>query len=242
MTADDLLTRLRGRLPTTVLDKATSAGVEARSDFITDRIRSAEPYTREDLDRVGSEAFVAVLLDALRPECEAIARRLTELEATKDGAYTERNQLVAALSKLYPSHLCRHDENDVDWSRDWLNIVCIHAPVGQLTWHLHDSQMPLFAHLQQGENHWDGHTTPEKYQRLAWLTADSSRVALRQALQALREWLEGEKDAASRTINMKGAPAEAVHAATGLHASYRATLAKLDALMPLPPAPKERQG
>ena len=52
----------------------------------------------------------------------------------------------------------------------------------------------------------------------------------------LRDWLEGEKSAATRTINMKSAPVEAVHAALGLHAAYRATLAKLDTLLPVGPA------
>lgn len=108
-----------------------------------------------------------VLIDAMRENGAAELARETD---SKNRAYKERNALVAALSRIFESHLCKHDENDTTWERDWMNIVCIHAPVvGQLTWHLHDSDLPLFKHLQEGPNHWDGHTTEEKYLRLASL-------------------------------------------------------------------------
>lgn len=87
-----------------------------------------------------------------------------------DAVYRERNSLVAALSKLLPAHLMRHPESDADWEADWRWIVCIHGPSGQMTWHIHDSQFPLFIHLQSTDNDWDGHTTEEKYKRLAELS------------------------------------------------------------------------
>jgi hypothetical protein len=102
----------------------------------------------------------------------------------KDQAYYERNQLVAYLSRLYPSHLSRHPEGDEDWDRDWMTVVCVHIgvqprPIGDsifvelveenLCWHIHDSEVPLFFHLEWGDNDWDGHSTVEKYQRLARL-------------------------------------------------------------------------
>lgn len=90
---------------------------------------------------------------------------LTDMERRKDEAYTERNRLVALLSKLWPAHLAQHGD-DPSWSEDWRTIVCIHSPQGQLTWHVHDSHVPLFAHLPDGDNHWDGHTTEEKYRRI----------------------------------------------------------------------------
>lgn len=98
---------------------------------------------------------------------------LKEVEAqqeSKNRAYKERNQLVAALSRIFESHLCKHNEADASWERDWLWIVCIHAPiVGQMTWHLHDSDLSMFKHLREGSNHWDGHTNEQKYQRLGGL-------------------------------------------------------------------------
>lgn len=70
---------------------------------------------------------------------------------------------------------------------------------------------------------------------------DNRLVALKAALAApqgegseplkqLKDWLTGEKEAASRILNDVRTPEPQVHAATGLHAAYRATLAKLDAL------------
>jgi hypothetical protein len=92
-----------------------------------------------------------------------------QLRRDKDGAYDERNRLVAVLSKLWPSHLAQHPESDHAWERDWMTLVCIHSPVGQLTWHIHDDHVGYFAHMVQGPNHWDGHTTALKYARLASL-------------------------------------------------------------------------
>lgn len=89
-----------------------------------------------------------------------------QLREQKDDAYTERNRVVALLSAIYPSHLCIHDPNDTAWENDWRTIVCIHSPNGQLTWHLHDSHVPLFDHLEMDHTHWDGHTTEEKYRRM----------------------------------------------------------------------------
>ena len=93
------------------------------------------------------------------------------LKKDKDGAYHERNMLVSALSKIYPSSLGKHDENDKDWGKEWLNIVYIQLPTGQASWHLHDLDLPLFAHLEYGSTKWDGHTTEEKYERLLSLNS-----------------------------------------------------------------------
>jgi len=107
----------------------------------------------------------------------------------KDLAYWERNQLVAAFSKIYPSFLDKHDEKDKDWDPQWRTIVYVYIPAGepqpykdthiqlddgkwyyQLSWHIHDSDIPHFDHL--GYNHlrsWDGHATEQKYKRLRML-------------------------------------------------------------------------
>jgi len=117
--------------------------------------------------------------------CDAIRElesRLTTAEATaseaiqaKDGAYSERNKLVAALSKLLPASLERHPEEDKDWEDDWRWIVFIDAPTGQLSWHVHDSELPMLDHLERGTGRsWDGHTTDEKYERLEALRARSA--------------------------------------------------------------------
>lgn len=85
----------------------------------------------------------------------------------RDKVYAERNKLVCALSKLWPAHLAQHPASDTSWDPNWRNIVCIHSPVGQLCWHIMDSELPMFEHLALKANDWDGHTTEQKYERLA---------------------------------------------------------------------------
>lgn len=102
-------------------------------------------------------------------EPDMLAETMCSLFAEKATAYTERNALVAALSKLWPSHLATHPADDAHWDPQWRTIICLHSPVGQLTWHVHDSERALFAHLLPGMSHWDGHTTDEKYARLSLL-------------------------------------------------------------------------
>jgi hypothetical protein len=98
-------------------------------------------------------------------DAEDVLRLIQE----KQQAYTERNALVAALSKLLPSRLSRHPDDDTDWDDDWRWIVFVNGPTGQMSWHIHDSERPMFDHLEACETAWDGHTTPEKYERLAAL-------------------------------------------------------------------------
>lgn len=105
----------------------------------------------------------------------------------KDKAYWERNQLVSALSKIYPSLLAKHPEGDTEWEEDWRNIVVINLPIEatiykdevkqpseyfQMTWHIHDFDRPMFDHLNlMGNFVLDGHTTEEKYRRLRTIKA-----------------------------------------------------------------------
>lgn len=97
-----------------------------------------------------------------------------EEKESKDSAYRERNMLVCALTKLFPAYLARHDESDESWERDWMWIVYIDLPTGQVSWHIHDSERGLFDHLEVKENNWDGHNTERKYQRLQALSALSN--------------------------------------------------------------------
>ena len=89
-----------------------------------------------------------------------------QLEDSKNQAYWERNQLLVLLSKIYPSHLCEHPDDDLYWDAEWRWIVCIHIPNSQATWHIHDSEKHFFDHLEIKDAHWDGHTTKEKYERI----------------------------------------------------------------------------
>lgn len=94
---------------------------------------------------------------------------IKELEAEKNKAYAERNLLVVALSKLFPASLERHPETEA-YEDDWRWIVFIDLPAGQVCWHIHDSELPHFDHLQRNTGRkWDGHDREEKYRRVGEL-------------------------------------------------------------------------
>ena len=101
----------------------------------------------------------------------------------KNVAYWERNQLVAALSKIFPAWIGKHPETDKEWDPEWRTIVYMEIPPSfrgnpekdyphQLSWHIHDFDIPMFDHLRafhkeaRGGDTWDSHTTVEKYRRL----------------------------------------------------------------------------
>ena len=96
-------------------------------------------------------------------EGEKEFNQIMQLREEKNQAYSERNKLVAALSKLFPASLERHPDEDIEWEDDWRWIVFIDLPTGQVSWHIHDPEMSQFAHLvpHQGRE-WDGHTTEDK--------------------------------------------------------------------------------
>lgn len=91
------------------------------------------------------------------------------LRQKADAAYLERNQVVAALAKCFPSGT---KQTAIEgWDKEWHGCVFIDLPTGQASWHYHDSHAHLFAGLPEYQGVWDGHTTPEKYERLAGLRA-----------------------------------------------------------------------
>ncbi len=86
-----------------------------------------------------------------------------------DRAYTERNRLVSFLAHLLPGSGTRKTAIE-GWDPEWHGCVFIDTAEGQLSWHYHDSDAHLFADLPPYEKPWDGHSTPEKYERLWRLT------------------------------------------------------------------------
>lgn len=94
---------------------------------------------------------------------------LDEMRAAKDGAYLERNRVVAALACCFPAGVARTAIEG--WDPEWENCVYVDLPTGQVSWHFHDDHAHLFARLPAYPGAWDGHDTPEKYRRLAALQA-----------------------------------------------------------------------
>lgn len=117
-------------------------------------------------------------------EQAAADRALHEAHASKDTAYRERNMCVAALARFaiglgWRVGMGKHDPNDKAWEDDWHNLVVIESPAGQMTWHIHDSDMPLFEGIPPTDEDWvyvwDGHTTPQKYERLEAASVSAAR-------------------------------------------------------------------
>ncbi|MEX5636528.1 hypothetical protein [Parafrankia sp. FMc2] len=83
-----------------------------------------------------------------------------------DAAYRERAQLVSYLARVFEAHWAI-DESEPEWP-----VICIHTPAGQLCWHVDRADMNLFpSGLENQPSDWDGHSTEEKYARLAQLGA-----------------------------------------------------------------------
>lgn len=88
---------------------------------------------------------------------------LAEVQAERDKAYRERAQLVAFLAACYPSVIGPAPDAE-GWA-----IVFADTPAGQMSWHVAQADIGLFGHLRIGSAEWDGHTTGQKYERLAEL-------------------------------------------------------------------------
>lgn len=119
----------------------------------------------------GATAFAACRPDddplaALRAPIPDWERQLLEQQAERDALYRERAQLVAYLAACWPSEI-----RDAPDAPGWM-IIYIRTPKGQMSWHLSFADAAdLFSHVPVGaETEWDGHTTEQKYDRLADLT------------------------------------------------------------------------
>ena len=107
------------------------------------------------------------------------------LRAAKAAAYDERSRLVAVLARLYPSGVQRTAIDDVDG--EWHGCVYIDLPTGQASWHFQGDQARHFVDLPPYEGSWDGHTTAEKYERLAGTMTPSTECATLRARLELVE-------------------------------------------------------
>ena len=127
------------------------------------------------------EAALEDVMDQLAPTIQQYEQHIADLRQQKDQAYKERDMVLAlaasaidalASQRVVRAWLGRHQENDPNWEDDWRNVVFIQLPTGQLSWHIHDSELPWFAGLPREGQAWDGHTTEEKYQRLLQFVMD----------------------------------------------------------------------
>jgi hypothetical protein len=122
-------------------------------------------YTRDDVWG-GQLAALRAENERLLADVAEARTRLAEVTTERDKAYRERAALVAYLAACHPSQWA-------DEGSDW-PIVYVQTPAGQMSWHIARADQGLFGHVRPiGEGpapQWDGHTTEQKYERLAELT------------------------------------------------------------------------
>ncbi len=139
-------------------DNTVSTWINGRADWAEKALLAEQAHSQE----------LAVRAESAESSLAAVKGALEDMEARKDDAYFERNNVVAALARLYPSGIAR--TNIPGWSEDWHGCVYIDLPSGQISYHCHDSQAYLFASLPPYAGTWDGHDKDEVHRRLSTLT------------------------------------------------------------------------
>ena len=77
--------------------------------------------------------------------------------------FTQRDELLAVLSKWYPSHIMARAPDD---AADWPYVLCIDAPDGPLFYHISEERKWMFVHLPMMPTHFDGSDWAERTRRL----------------------------------------------------------------------------
>lgn len=113
-----------------------------------------------------------------------LAMQVLHQRKTIDDAYLERNVLVAVLSRLYTSY---QYPTEIDgWDPEWHNCVYIELPTGQISFHYHDREKPLFAHVESHPVIWDQHTKQDVLGRLAALNPSADFVSRKE----IQKWTD----------------------------------------------------
>jgi hypothetical protein len=146
-----------------------SSAMEAIRRYAWDFAQHAIHHT--DSTKAAADRSLAVVNVTLTTHREhpAAQQALADMEARKDAAYEERNRCVALIARMaivlgFKAGVTRTAIEG--WSEDWHGCVYVELPTGQASWHFHDSQAYLFEGLPSYEGKWDGHTTPQKYERV----------------------------------------------------------------------------
>lgn len=150
----------------TLLRVPTEATIQAMADVVLRDGDIAEEW-RAGIDAVLGEA------DAEKEP------PVTEPPSALDAVYAERNQVVALLAILAREAGYRVGTAKTDipgWEPEWQGCVYIDGPWGQISWHYHEREAPMFASLPAYDGTWDGHSTEEKYRRVRTWIARSQPI------------------------------------------------------------------
>lgn len=118
----------------------------------------------------------------------AVAREM-ELRKQKDGAYEERNRVVAVMARMalmLGFRVGKKRTSIPDWDPEWHGCVFIEFPHGQASWHYHDSVAHLFEGLPEYHFDWDGHQTDQKYSMLERQVAEWDIFGLQSPRKVVR--------------------------------------------------------
>jgi len=93
---------------------------------------------------------------------------ISQVDAVLRTAGHERAIALHALAALavvlqYPMSL-GYDSKQPD--PRWQTLLFIELPTGQVSWHIHKDDLPLFDSLPQNQIIWDGHTREERDTRI----------------------------------------------------------------------------
>lgn len=100
-----------------------------------------------------------------------------------DAVYAERNMCVALIAQL-AKHSGMNCGMGIDAREEpgWQHMFFLDLPgSGQVSWHIPDSAWENFPTLPLYEKVWDGHTTPEKYERVKVFASKSWSGLIHQA-------------------------------------------------------------
>lgn len=125
------------------------------------------PKRRKALER--TLAKLELKVSQLEIDVDAYRNAWRDERIAKDRAYEERDRCVALLASLAIARgwTAGVAQTDIEgWDSAWHNCVYIELDQGQVSWHFHDRELPLFSHLPPYEGRWDGHDTEEKYARV----------------------------------------------------------------------------
>lgn len=158
------------------LDRATAVAIHpttkdspvTRYDELSDDARNLM-VGFDELD------IAEIAADAQR-SATRLRNQITKAETERDGAYRERAQLLAWLAALHPAvRTLAPDVTEPGWQILYLNPTT----GGQMSWHIAPQDIELFEHVEyvpagSGDQRalWDGHTTEQKYDRIATVTAE----------------------------------------------------------------------
>lgn len=137
------------------------------ADTITDADLDALYAEREGIERTGMEWMHKA------QQTDAAA---AQLEVERDGAYRERTRLLAWIAATLPAGSAVLAEAPDVGVPGW-RILFLRVRGRQLSWHIAPADAPLLADVEQvgpddPRAKWDGHSTPEKYRRIAELVAE----------------------------------------------------------------------